>query len=92
MASRILGMGTLTLIEKRSELSTKSLPNCAKMKANRLTLTDFYEQLTQLKNMGSLEDVMGDAGINSSSANATWMRRHWRARGYYSVDDPERER
>ncbi|NLT39160.1 MAG: signal recognition particle protein [Clostridiales bacterium] len=76
MASRILGMGdVLTLIEKaeRTFDEKKSAELQAKMKANRLTLTDFYEQLTQLKNMGSLEDVMGMMpGINSKAlANAT---------------------
>ncbi len=76
MASRILGMGDmLTLIEKaeRAFDEKKSAELQAKMKSNRLTLSDFYEQLTQLKNMGSLEDVLGMMpGMNAKAlANTT---------------------
>jgi signal recognition particle subunit SRP54 len=61
MASRILGMGDmLTLIEKAEqsydEQKAKELE--ARLRSNKFTLQDYYDQLTQLKNMGSLEDVL----------------------------------
>ena len=53
MASRILGMGDmLTLIEKAEELEKK-------LRTNKFTLADFYDQLVQIKGMGSLEDIAG---------------------------------
>ncbi len=62
MASRILGMGdVLSLIEK-AEASfdeKKAAELEQKMKKNRLTLSDFYDQLVQIKSMGSLSDLMG---------------------------------
>ena len=65
MASRILGMGdVLTLIEKaeRAFDEKKAAELESKMRTNRLTLTDFYDQMVQLKNMGSMEDILGSAG------------------------------
>lgn len=62
MASRILGMGdVLSLIEKAQQTfdMKKAAELQEKMKKNRLTLTDFYEQLTQLKGMGSMRDLAG---------------------------------
>ncbi len=62
MASRILGMGdVLTLIEKAQESfdEKKALELAEKMKKNRFTLSDYYDQLTQLKSMGSLQDIAG---------------------------------
>ncbi len=62
MASRILGMGDmLSLIEKAEQAydEKKALELQAKLKKNKLTLTDLYEQLNQLKNMGSLSDIAG---------------------------------
>ncbi len=62
MASRILGMGdVLTLIEKAEQsLDQKKVEELAqRLKQNRFTLTDYYEQLGQLKNMGSLTDIAG---------------------------------
>jgi len=62
MASRILGMGdVLTLIEKAQQsFDQKQAAEAAKkMVAGKLTLTDFYNQLQQLKQMGSLEDMLG---------------------------------
>ncbi len=55
MASRILGMGdVLSLIEKAEqhvdEEKAKKLEE--KLKKNRFTLTDYYEQLVQLRGMG----------------------------------------
>ena len=62
MASRILGMGDmLTLIEKAEQTidQKKALEMAEKLKKNAFTLTDYYEQLGQLKNMGSLSDIAG---------------------------------
>ena len=62
MASRILGMGdVLTLIEKAQQSfdMKKAAELQEKMKKNRLTLTDFYEQLAQFKKMGSLAELAG---------------------------------
>ena len=62
MASRILGMGdVLSLIEKAQESfdQQKALELEEKLRKNKFTLTDLYDQLTQLKNMGSLADLAG---------------------------------
>ena len=62
MASRILGMGdVLTLIEKAQQSfdQKQTLEVAKKMQSGKLTLTDFYEQLQQFKNMGSIEDMLG---------------------------------
>ena len=60
MASRILGMGdVLTLIEK-AEASfdeKKALEAAEKLKANRFTLSDYLDQMAQLKSMGDLGDI-----------------------------------
>ena len=61
MASRILGMGdVLTLIEKAEasidEKKAKELEE--RLRANKFTLTDFYDQLIQLKSMGSMQDLL----------------------------------
>ena len=62
MASRILGMGdVLTLIEKAEQSfdEKKAAEIAEKLAKNRFTLTDYYDQLTQLKSMGSLSDIAG---------------------------------
>jgi signal recognition particle subunit SRP54 len=62
MASRILGMGDmLTLIEKAEAAfdEKKAAELEQKLKTNKFTLSDFYDQLTQLKGMGSLQDIAG---------------------------------
>ena len=62
MASRILGMGdVLTLIEKvEQNLDQKKAEEMAeRLRQNRFTLTDYYDQLQQLKGMGSLQDIAG---------------------------------
>lgn len=62
MASRILGMGDmLSLIEKASENfdHKKSLELEKKMRSSKLTLNDFYDQLSQIKKMGSMDDILG---------------------------------
>jgi signal recognition particle subunit SRP54 len=62
MASRILGMGdVLTLIEKAQDQvdvsQAKEMEK--KLRAGRLTLTDFMDQLRQVKKMGPLEGIIG---------------------------------
>ncbi len=60
MASRILGMGdVLTLIEKAEQAldQKKAAELEQKLKSNKFTLSDFYDQLSQLKNMGSLDEI-----------------------------------
>jgi signal recognition particle subunit SRP54 len=62
MASRILGMGdVLTLIEKAQEHVDESQAQEMekKLRAGRMTLTDFMEQLKQVKKMGPLEGIIG---------------------------------
>ena len=62
MASRILGMGDmLSLIEKAEQSfdQKKALELQEKLRKNRFTLTDFYDQMKQLKNMGSLSEIAG---------------------------------
>ena len=62
MASRILGMGdVLSLIEKAQEnfdlQKAKELEQ--KLRKNKFTLADYYEQISQLKNMGSITEIAG---------------------------------
>ena len=60
MASRILGMGdVLTLIEKAEQSfdEKKALEAAERLRTNRFTLTDYLEQMGQLKNMGDLESI-----------------------------------
>ncbi|MBP3634166.1 MAG: signal recognition particle protein [Oscillospiraceae bacterium] len=62
MASRILGMGdVLTLIEKAEQAfdEKKAAELEEKLKKNKFTLQDYYDQLTQIKGMGSMEDILG---------------------------------
>lgn len=62
MASRILGMGdVLTLIEKaEAALDQKKAEELEqKLRSNKFTLADYYEQLLQLKSMGSVQDLLG---------------------------------
>ena len=61
MASRILGMGdVLTLIEKAQETfdQKKAEELARKMVKNQFTLEDFLEQMQQMKNMGSMQDML----------------------------------
>ncbi len=60
MASRILGMGdVLTLIEKAEQSfdEKKARELADKMRKNAFTLSDYYDQLQQLKGMGGLGDI-----------------------------------
>ena len=62
MANRILGMGdVLTLIEKAEQSfdEKKALEAAEKLRANRFTLSDYLDQMAQLKNMGDLGDIAG---------------------------------
>ena len=62
MASRILGMGdVLTLIEKAEQAldQKKALELEQKLRQNKFTLADFYDQLVQIKSMGSMQDILG---------------------------------
>ena len=61
MASRILGMGDmLTLIEKAEKAfdAKKAQEMEEKLRSNRFTMQDFYDQMQQLKNMGSMEEIL----------------------------------
>ena len=62
MASRILGMGDmLSLIEKAEQNfdMKKAAELEEKLRKSRFTLTDYLDQMNQLKNMGSLESLVG---------------------------------
>ncbi len=62
MASRILGMGdVLTLIEKaEAAIDQKKAQELEqRLRKNKFTLQDFYDQLVQLKSMGSITDILG---------------------------------
>ena len=62
MASRILGMGdVLSLIEKAEQVidQKKAAEMEARIRQNKFTLTDFYDQLKQLRKMGNLQDLLG---------------------------------
>ncbi|MHB1340243.1 MAG: signal recognition particle protein [Coriobacteriia bacterium] len=61
MARRILGMGdVLSLIEKAQETFDEKTAVEAeeRLRAGTFTLDDFLSQLQQIKNMGSLKDIM----------------------------------
>ena len=60
MASRILGMGdVMSLIEKAQEsFDEKKAQDLEKrMRQGKLTLTDFYDQMKQMKNMGGMSEI-----------------------------------
>ena len=61
MANRILGMGDmLTLIEKAEKAFDRqqAAEMEQKLKSNKFTLQDFYDQMVQLKSMGSMEELL----------------------------------
>ena len=61
MASRILGMGdVLSLIDKAEKAydAKKAAEMEQKLKSNKFTLQDFYDQMVQLKSMGSMQDLL----------------------------------
>ena len=72
MASRILGMGdVLSLIEKAEKAydEKKAAEMEEKLKTNRFTLQDFYDQMVQMRSMGSMQDILaqlpGGAGLKN---------------------------
>ena len=80
MASRILGMGDmLSLIEKAEKAfdAQKAADMEKRMKSNKFTLQDFYDQMVQLKSMGSMEDILsqipGGAGLKGVKVDEKQM-------------------
>ena len=62
MASRILGMGdVLTLIEKAEQSfdEQKAKEAAERLLQNRFTLSDYLDQMNQLRGMGDLGDIAG---------------------------------
>ncbi len=62
MASRILGMGDMmTLIEKAEQAydQKQAAKLQDKLRKNQFTLQDFYDQMSQLRNMGDLSQLAG---------------------------------
>ena len=82
MASRILGMGDmLTLIEKAEKAydAKKAAEMEERLKSNKFTLQDFYDQMVQLKSMGSMQDILaqipGGAGLKNVQMDEKAMSR-----------------
>ena len=62
MASRILGMGdVLSLIEKAEAAfeEKKAIELQEKLKKDKFDLEDYLDQMQQIKNMGSMQDILG---------------------------------
>ena len=82
MASRILGMGDmLSLIEKAEKAfdAEKAAKLEENLKSNKFTLQDFYDQMVQLKSMGSMQDLLaqlpGGAGLKNVQLDEKAMAR-----------------
>ncbi len=82
MASRILGMGdVLSLIEKAEQAfdAKKAAEMEERLKSSKFTLQDFYDQLVQLKSMGSMQDILsqmpGGAGLKNVQLDEKAMGR-----------------
>ncbi len=82
MASRILGMGdVLSLIEKAEKAfdEKKAAQLEEHLRSNRFTLQDYYDQLVQLKSMGSVEDILaqmpGGANLKGLKVDEKQMAR-----------------
>ena len=82
MASRILGMGdVLSLIEKAEKaFDAKQAEKLEeRLKSNKFTLQDFYDQMVQLKSMGSMQDILaqlpGGAGLKNVQMDEKAMSR-----------------
>ena len=71
MASRILGMGdVLSLIEKaQKNFDEKRLAEMdKKLRENKFDLEDFFDNIQQMKQMGSLSDILGMMpGVNKKA-------------------------
>ena len=83
MANRILGMGdVLSLIEKAEKAydAKKAAEMEEKLKTNRFTLQDFYEQMVQMKSMGSMEEILaqmpGGANLKGAKFDEKAMARN----------------
>ena len=80
MASRILGMGDmLSFIEKAQQTydENQAAKLEEKLRKNRLTLQDYYEQLQQLRNMGDLSQIasMMPGALGRQMAGASRKKR-----------------
>ena len=82
LASRILGMGdVLSLIEKAEQAfdAKKAAEMEERLKSNKFTLQDFYDQMVQLKSMGSMQDILaqlpGGAGLKNVQMDEKAMGR-----------------
>ena len=82
MANRILGMGdVLTLIEKAEKAydAKKAAEMEEKLKSNKFTLQDFYDQMVQMKSMGSMQDILaqlpGGVGMKNIQVDEKAMAR-----------------
>lgn len=61
MASRILGMGDMLSLIEKAQMSIdekKAQELEKKLRRNEFTLEDFRDQMTQIRKMGSLEDLL----------------------------------
>lgn len=79
MASRILGMGdVVSLVEKAAEAvefeDAKRLEE--KMRKGQFTLTDFLEQLRQMKKLGPLESIVGLLPGGAEAAKGADFQKH----------------
>ena len=73
MASRILGMGdVVSLVEKAQETFDKKEADrlAQKIRKENFTLQDFFDQLQQIKKMGSMQQIIGMIPGASKLANA----------------------
>ena len=82
MASRILGMGDmLSLIEKAEKAfdAKQAAKMEERLKSNKFTLQDFYDQMVQIKSMGSMQDILaqipGGAGLKNVQMDEKAMGR-----------------
>ncbi len=74
MASRILGMGdVLTLIDKAQQAfdEKQAIELEQKIRKQQFTLDDYLAQMQQMKNMGSIQDILKMLpGVNSSALSS----------------------
>ena len=82
MASRILGMGDmLSLIEKAEKAydAKQAAAMEEKLRSNKFTLQDFYDQMVQMKSMGSMQELLaqipGGAGLKNVQLDEKAMGR-----------------
>ena len=96
LANRILGMGdVVSLVEKAQEVfeleKTKSIQES--ILNDTFNLTDFQEQLTQMKKIGSLSDIMGMLPFGNKLGNVKLEERQliWTDAIIKSMTHSERE-